>query len=100
MRLEISEEAQRDLRAIAAYIEADNPQRAITFVRELVARCHRLVDDGHRFPFLHGREASGIRRCLHKPYLIFYRVLRDRIDIVHIIHGARDYERILFAEGD
>ncbi|ORE88029.1 plasmid stabilization system [Aurantimonas sp. 22II-16-19i] len=31
--------------------------------------------------------------------MIFYRVGDDRIEIVHIIHAARDYEAILFPDG-
>jgi toxin ParE1/3/4 len=29
-------------------------------------------------------------------YSIFYRVLSDTVEILHMLHGARDYEPILF----
>jgi toxin ParE1/3/4 len=29
-------------------------------------------------------------------YLIFYRILNDTVEILHVLHGARDYEPILF----
>jgi len=30
--------------------------------------------------------------------LIFYRVGIDAIEVIHILHGARDYEPLLFPE--
>ncbi|MBB5518745.1 plasmid stabilization system protein ParE [Amphiplicatus metriothermophilus] len=30
--------------------------------------------------------------------MIFYRIEVDAVEILHVIHGARDYERILFPE--
>jgi plasmid stabilization system protein ParE len=32
-------------------------------------------------------------------YLIFYRVGTETIEVVHILHGARDYDPLLFPEG-
>jgi len=43
-------------------------------------------------------EHTGIRRSLFGNYLIFYRVGDDRIEVIHILHGARDYEPLLFPE--
>jgi len=30
--------------------------------------------------------------------LIFYRVREDAVDIVHVVHGAMDYESMLFPD--
>lgn len=35
----------------------------------------------------------GCRRLVVKPYNIFYRVLEDRIAILHVIHERRDIGR-------
>ena len=40
----------------------------------------------------------GIRRCVYGDYLIFYRVREDAVDIVHVLHGAMDYESMLFPD--
>jgi plasmid stabilization system protein ParE len=32
-------------------------------------------------------------------YLIFYRVSDEGVEILHVLHGARDYEAILFPDG-
>ncbi len=43
-------------------------------------------------------EALGIRRRPYGNYLIFHRVAGNTIEILHVLHGARDYEAILFPE--
>jgi toxin ParE1/3/4 len=35
-------------------------------------------------------EGAGIRRRPHGNYLIFYRIGVDRIEVVHVLHGAQD----------
>ena len=85
-----------DLDRIWQFIAPDSPGRAMTFVRELVQRCERLTDFPYRFPLLRRYEHTGIRRLRHGEYLIFYRVSETQIDILHVIHGAQDYETILF----
>jgi plasmid stabilization system protein ParE len=36
----------------------------------------------------------GIRRRVHGNYLIFYRVREELVEVVHVLHGARDYETL------
>lgn len=43
-------------------------------------------------------EQSGIRRIPHGNYAIFYRIEGERVEIVHILNGAQDYEKILFPD--
>jgi hypothetical protein len=43
-------------------------------------------------------EHAGVRRRPYGNYLIFYRVGIGIIEVVHILHGAQDYETILFSE--
>jgi toxin ParE1/3/4 len=44
-------------------------------------------------------ETTRLRRAVHGNYLIFYRVDPDHVVVVHVLHGARDYDAILFPEG-
>ncbi|MBV9118553.1 MAG: type II toxin-antitoxin system RelE/ParE family toxin, partial [Acetobacteraceae bacterium] len=37
-------------------------------------------------------------RYLHRNYLIFYRIEADRVVIIRVLHGARDYESVLFPD--
>jgi toxin ParE1/3/4 len=90
--------AEADLEHIADYIAARNPVRALTFVRELRDKCEALADAPRAYPLVPRYEHFGIRRRPYGDYLIFYRIGADTIDIVHILHGAQDYEPILFPE--
>ncbi|MER2520156.1 MAG: type II toxin-antitoxin system RelE/ParE family toxin [Bdellovibrionales bacterium] len=49
----------------------------------------------HACPLMPRYKSKGIRRCVYRNYLIFYRVYETRIEIVHILQGARDYESLL-----
>ena len=89
-------EAENDLERIGDYIAVDNPQRAVTFVNELINRCERLADAPHGFPLVPRYEGRRIRRRSYREYLIFYRVGVAQIEIVHVLNGAQDYEAILF----
>lgn len=96
----ITARAETDLERIADYIAMDNPQRAVSFVHELVDRCERLADTPNGFSLVPRYEHTGIRRRPYGNYLIFYRVGEDRIEILHILNGAQDFENILFPRKD
>ena len=92
MRVVITDVAKADLVEIGEFIRPHNP----TFVDELLDRCGTLADMPNAFPLVPRYERHGIRRCVHRDYLIFYRVIEDLIVVIHILHGARDYEVLLF----
>lgn len=96
MRVQLSVRAKADLFGIGEWIERDNPARAASFVEEIAQACFGLADMPLAFSLLLGREESGIRRRPHGAYLIFYVVGPECIDIVRVLHGARDYEQLLF----
>jgi addiction module RelE/StbE family toxin len=98
MRVVVTDEAKADLVEIGEFIRPHNPSRAATFVDELLDRCVVLADMPRAFPLIPRYEHHGIRRCVHKDYLIFYRVLEDLVEIIHILHGARNYEVLLFPD--
>jgi toxin ParE1/3/4 len=98
MRLAFTDVAERELEAIGDYIALENPARAFSFVRELRKDCAQLTAMPERHPLLPRYQRSGIRRRIYGRYLIFYRVETDTVQILHILHGAMDYEAILFPE--
>jgi toxin ParE1/3/4 len=98
MRILFAGAAEQDLEAIGDYIARQNPGRAVTFVLELRERCMGLAEMPKRFPLLQRHRSTGIRRCVHGSYLIFYRIETDRIEILHVLHGATDYESLLFPD--
>lgn len=91
----LTAEAESDLESIGDYIAQDNPARALTFIRDLRAQCETLADFPNRFPLVPGYEQRGVRRRVFGNYAIFYRTEVSRVIVLHVLHGARDYETIL-----
>lgn len=98
MKVVLTDDALADLQSIARHIARDNPTRARSFVRELVAQAKALGDLPERFPLVERHAASGVRRRVHGNYLIFYRVEPQRVVVFRILHGARDYAAVLFPD--
>jgi addiction module RelE/StbE family toxin len=94
----ITRQAEADLERIGDYIAQDNPRRAISFIGELIEQCERLAETPHGFSLVPRYEHTGVRRRPYGNYLIFYRVGENRIEILHILNGAQDFESILFPE--
>jgi plasmid stabilization system protein ParE len=92
----VAKSAINDLESIADWIAADSPERAISFVLLLRGRCLQLGDMPLAYPLVPRYESRGIRRRPVGDYLIFYRLQDNRVEIVHILHSARDYEALLF----
>lgn len=95
----LTAEAETDLEAIAVYIARDSVTAALNVVHELREKCLTLTETPRGYPLVPRYEHHGIRRRPFGSYLIFYRVGTEAIEVVHILHGARDYERLLFPEG-
>lgn len=94
----VTAKAEADLEEIASYVAEQSPRSALTLIRELREKCESLADAPRGYPLVPRHEHAGIRRRLFGNYLIFYRVGDDAIEVIHIVHGARDYESLLFPE--
>lgn len=92
----LSAEAETDLEAIGDYIAKDSPKQALTFIQELRAHAARIADMPLSYPLVPRYERYAVRRCIHGNYLIFFKIDSDRVEIVHILHGAMDYTAILY----
>jgi toxin ParE1/3/4 len=82
-------QAEEDLIGIWIYIAQDNPEAANRVLDDIEQRFHALADNP-----LMGRLRPDIAPELHYfavgSYLILYRTVEDGIQIVRVIHGARD----------
>lgn len=99
MKVILSAAAEADLEAIGDWIAQHSPARAAAFVRELRQQCAALADGPERFVLVPRFEHVGVRRRVYGNYLIFYCIGGDRVEILHVLHGARDYDPVLFPEG-
>jgi plasmid stabilization system protein ParE len=81
--------ARDHLQAIHAYIARNSPQYALHVVDRLTRRSQQIAE----FP-LSGREVTEfgvpqIRQVLEGPFRIIYYIKPDQIDVLAVIHGAR-----------
>ena len=90
MKVRFTPAAQADLAGIRQWIAHDNPERALSFVRELRSKALALGD----FPRRHqvaAHSASGpVHKFTHGRYGIYYRVLPNRVEIIQVRHSAMD----------
>jgi toxin ParE1/3/4 len=89
-----------DLEEIGDGIARDDPARARTFVAELTKACRSIGRAPHSFPLADRSRAPILRRRIYRNYLIFYEVGPKEAEILHVLHGARDYSRVVFANDD
>lgn len=91
-----TETAAADLDAVWDRIALDSPDAADRVVDEILAECERI---GREPGIGHTREDLVSKRPikfwgLYK-YLILYRVDRTPIEVLAIVHGARDVEALM-----
>ena len=98
MKVLVTAAAASDLEAIGDWIAKENTARAQSYVSELRAACDSLATMPRRYAVVPRYQRLLIRRCVYGDYLVFYRIAEDRIEILHVLHGARDYEPLLFPE--
>jgi toxin ParE1/3/4 len=99
MRYVLSLRARRDIDEIWDFIARDNANAATRFTVQLGEKLGLLA----RTPLM-GRSAEslgqGFRRLAVGNYLVLYRTAENHIDILQVLHGARDIEALLNREGD
>lgn len=91
-------EAEADLNGIWEYIAEDNPVAAFAVIDRIEEKCGLLSDQprmGQRCENL----APALRSFPVGNYMIFYRKATNGIDIIRVLHGARDIES-LFTEDE
>ena len=97
MKVVLTAAAETDMAEIGDWIARDSPTLAVWFVNQLNEACDGLCDYPKRFQLVANHEETGIRRRPHGDYLIFYWIKDEQtVEILHVLHGARDYERIVF----
>lgn len=99
MKVVLTERALADLDGIADWIGHDNWDRAEAFVELLEAKCMSLSRFPRRYPLVTGSAEAGLRKLPYRDYLIFYRPLDEKVEILRIVHGARDWAALLSDEG-
>ena len=99
-RIVITPRASQDLDENCAYIAQNNLDAALRFfdaARQTFARLAQMSGMGRLYPVQNPR-LEGLRRLPvrgFENYLIFYLSFDDCIEVVPILHAARDLEEVL-----
>jgi toxin ParE1/3/4 len=96
VKVVFSDQAKVDLMAIGDHIAKDSRRRAVEFIERLEAQALEIGLMPAAFPLIPRHEHRDIRRRPFGNYLIFYRAEKSVVFIVRILHGAMDYESLLF----
>jgi len=99
----ISDPALSDLEGIYRYFAG---QLLMTTASKTVKNIEAEINDNLSFmpyyPLVNNDFLAlmGIRRMVVKKYLIFFIINEEdsSVNVIHVIHGARDWERILLEE--
>lgn len=96
-RVRILHRALRDLEEIRDYIGVDAPAAA----EHMVERILHAVEGLDRLPLRGSAPRDrrlrhlGYRYLVCSSYLVFYRVLGSTVRVYRILHGRREYRRLL-----
>jgi len=89
MRVVWTDTARRHLAAIHEYIAHDSPRYAMRMVDRLLARSEQLEQFPESGRMVPEYDDPRIRQLIEPPYRIIYRVRDNRIDVLAVVHSAR-----------
>ena len=98
MKVIFSRNAEQDLEDIGDWIAQDNPSRAASFVVELRGACRAIGRAPTSYPLVDKLRDPKLRRRIYGNYLIFYDIGSAAVEILHVLHGARDYATIVYPD--
>jgi toxin ParE1/3/4 len=93
-RYEVSSRAQRDLDGIHDYIASDKALAADRWLEKTIERFSWLASNpecGQN----RDEVFTGLRPFSHGNYVIYFRPGRTYLEIVRVLHGARDIEGLI-----
>ena len=85
--------AEEDLEAAASYIHRDSPVYAASFVDRALEAGRSLNEFAERGRIVPELRDSNIREIFVYSYRLVYRIEDDRISILALIHGRRDFQK-------
>ena len=88
LRIVLRPETEADLFQARDWYEQEDAEIAAAFVDSFEAIISRIK----AMPELYAVALKNIRRAKLRrfPYLVYYRVLSDRIEVIAVLHGSRD----------
>ena len=87
--------AEADLAAIREFLSLRSVDRANDVTRALVARGDRALRQPFTGSIVEKYNDPAVREVFERPYRVIYRILADGIDILAVVHHARQLPRKL-----
>lgn len=99
LKIVFSPEAEIDLDNIFAYISENlsAPQAAADLITRVERTCQRLIDHPFSCPVPKNEYLAekGYRMLVIENFIAFYVVGENAINVMRIIYGKRDYQKLL-----
>ncbi len=94
-KVDYTAEAERDLAAIVDRIALDDVQAAEAWLRDTRSLCELLASQPGMGQRIDSRRFVNVRRHVAGNYLIYYEPTAQGIDVVRIVHGAREQGKLI-----
>lgn len=94
MTFRLRPEAEADIEGIVLYIAADNPVAARAWFDDLHVRFRRLAATPE-MGVARDDVRPGLRFFPVGRYLVLYRIDAPHVEIVRVVHGARQWQELL-----
>ncbi|MDQ6434738.1 type II toxin-antitoxin system RelE/ParE family toxin [Mesorhizobium sp. LHD-90] len=94
MSFRLHPEAKADIKAITHYIAKDNRRAAEGWFEEVYERCRR-IGEMPRMGVARFDIRPGLRSLPFGNYLILYGEIEGGVEIIRVVHGARQWEDLL-----
>jgi toxin ParE1/3/4 len=91
-------QAEADLDQITDYYSATSPAAGLRVLNAIEARCRQLANHP-RMGRVREDLGPGVRSSTVLRYVIFFRATTDGIDVLRVLHGARDIGPEMFDNG-
>jgi toxin ParE1/3/4 len=90
-----TEETLADLRQIASYIAQDSPAAASHWLEDMEHLFSMLATQPRIGKRMRTKRLGTVRQFSRGNYVVYFKPLADGVEILRILHGARDHRRLV-----
>jgi len=94
-RLRISHTAARDIEQIVAYIVRDRKSAARNWLQSTDRLFRLIAATAEIGESCKSSRHKQLRRIAHGKYIVYFRPIGDDIEIIRVVHGARDQDKLI-----
>lgn len=87
--------AQRDIEQVVRHISQDNLSAAVKWLEDTEAFFLLLAAQPHMGEMIRSRRFGNVRRHSRGSYVIYHRPITGGVEVLRILHGARDHQRLI-----